>query len=88
MSDTTEIRLSDGTEIDFYRQSATRAPHGYELRGPGCTNATGRFSTGMLCWDGDMLIDFDGSFELPAEVCDALERMGYRLDEFIRPEAA
>ena len=40
---------------------------------------------GSLEFKGKTVVDFDGVYELPKDVIQALRNLGYRFDEFILP---
>jgi hypothetical protein len=63
--------------VDLY----TREPDGivgFEVTTPTTTNVSGYFRTGSLHIVDKKLVDYDGVFELPTCVCEALK--GERID--------
>lgn len=42
--------------------------------------------SGILEFDGRMLVEYDGVYELPKNVCRVLHQLGYTFDKYILPD--
>lgn len=64
------IGLHDGGETGWFEFYDTRT--GGELW----------YAEGMLWFERDKLVDYDGVFELPIEIIDKLDEIGYDVEDF------
>lgn len=42
--------------------------------------------SGILSFEGRMLVDYDGVYELPRNVCRVLHQLGYTFDQYMLPD--
>jgi hypothetical protein len=90
MTDRVIITTSDNTHTYHSLEGSkwtVAIPHG-----AGCGNAYyewhGEYGemSGILEFDGRMLVEYDGAYELPKNVCRVLHLLGCTFDKYILPD--
>lgn len=79
------VQIND-IRVEFFYPDQEESPEGcfpcgWEATKEDTTNETGYFNTGGLWWKDKKLIDYDGVFELPLPVKEALKSLGYDISE-------
>jgi hypothetical protein len=69
--------------VQLWWREGAKWPHAFEMTAERTTNDGGPFASGGLTMDGDMLVDYDGVYELPLAVKAVLKRLGMTFDQFI-----